>query len=175
MKIHEFLLQGFLLMSMMLGYAGCREKPSNSPRITQEDLINMNRQLVNRDADEIKKYIKSKGLKMKETQTGLWYSVDKEGKGDFAVKNDIITLKYELRLTDGTLCYSSDSLGLKKFVVGQGGVESGLEDAVLMLRRGSQATFILPPHLAHGLIGDDNKIPSRAILIYAVEVIDIEK
>jgi FKBP-type peptidyl-prolyl cis-trans isomerase len=130
---------------------------------------------VNKDADDIKNYIKANGLKMKETQTGLWYSINKEGVGGLAVKGDYITLKYDLRLTDGTLCYSSDDLGFKKFTVGQGGVESGLEDAVLMLRKGSQATFILPPHLAHGLIGDDNKIPARAILIYNVEVIDISK
>jgi FKBP-type peptidyl-prolyl cis-trans isomerase len=30
----------------------------------------------------------------------------------------------------------------------------------------------MPPHLAYGLIGDDNKIPARAIIVYDVEVID---
>ena len=42
-----------------------------------------------------------------------------------------------------------------------------------MLKKGSKARFILPPHLAHGLIGDENRIPARAIIIYDIEVLSI--
>ena len=59
-------------------------------------------------------------------------------------------------------------------IVGRGGVESGLEEAVLKLRKNSSAILILPPHLAHGLIGDGNKIPPKAILVYKIKVIDIK-
>ena len=30
------------------------------------------------------------------------------------------------------------------------------------------------PHLAHDLIGDDNKIPSRSILLVNLEVIEVK-
>ena len=43
-----------------------------------------------------------------------------------------------------------------------------------MLNQGGKGRFILSPHLAHGLPGDGNKIPPRAILIYSIEVLSIE-
>lgn len=141
-------------------------------RITREDLINVNRKLVNKDADEIKKYIHQHHLKMTETNTGLWYVVDKEGEGPMVKKGDVVKIAYEISLLDGTKCYSSDSLGMKQFKVGQGGVESGLEEGILFLNKGAKATFILPPHRAYGLVGDDDKIPGRSILLYKVELVD---
>jgi FKBP-type peptidyl-prolyl cis-trans isomerase len=97
------------------------------------------------------------------------------GKGDKIVKGQIVTLNYKISLLDGTVCYSSSNDGQKVFQVGKGGVESGLEEGILMLRKGSKATFIMPPHLAHGLVGDDDRIPSRAILKYEVEVVNVDE
>ena len=63
----------------------------------------------------------------------------------------------------------------KQFRIGQGGVESGLEEGVLLLlHEGDKATFIMPPHLAHGLPGDGNRIPARSIIVYEVELVKVE-
>jgi len=59
-------------------------------------------------------------------------------------------------------------------VVGHGGVESGLEEAVLLLHAGDKARIIIPSHLAYGLVGDDDKIPARATLIYEIELIELK-
>jgi len=75
---------------------------------------------------------------------------------------------------NGKFCYSSDSTGLKKFKVGQGGVESGLEEMLLMMHKGDTAEMLMPPHLAHGLMGDQKKIPTLAILHYLVMVKDCQ-
>ena len=112
---------------------------------------------------------------MKETKTGLWYHIDIEGEGELAVKGDVVELSYTIALLDGTACYSSDSLGNKQFKVGQGGVEPGLEEGILLLNKGAKATFIMPPHRAHGLVGDDDKIPGRKSIVYKVEVVDIKR
>jgi FKBP-type peptidyl-prolyl cis-trans isomerase len=40
-----------------------------------------------------------------------------------------------------------------------------------MLKQGAEATFILPPFLAFGLIGDGKKIPSRAVIVYNVNIL----
>jgi FKBP-type peptidyl-prolyl cis-trans isomerase FkpA len=37
-----------------------------------------------------------------------------------------------------------------------------------------KAIFILPAHLAFGLIGDRNKIPPKVAVVYEVEVISIQ-
>ena len=76
-------------------------------------------------------------------------------------------------MLDGSLCYSSDSLGPSTFRVDR--AISGLEEGMLKLRVGDKARFIMPPYLAHGLIGDENRIPSRAIIIYDVELLDVYK
>jgi FKBP-type peptidyl-prolyl cis-trans isomerase len=38
---------------------------------------------------------------------------------------------------------------------------------------GDKARLILPPHLAHGLLGDENRIPARSIIVYEIELLDI--
>jgi FKBP-type peptidyl-prolyl cis-trans isomerase FkpA len=141
---------------------------------TERALVGANRLLLKKDKENIMTYIKKQNLEMKESETGLWYRIDKRGHGKMASNGQQITLKYKVSLLDGTLCYSSDSLGPKKFTVGRGGVESGLEEGVSMLREGDGALFIMPPHLAEGLPGDGDKIPAHAIIIYEVEVLKLE-
>ena len=57
------------------------------------------------------------------------------------------------------------------FTVGKGEVISGLEEGILLLHIGDKAKFIIPSHLAYGLLGDDNEIPTKATLIYDIEVV----
>jgi FKBP-type peptidyl-prolyl cis-trans isomerase len=141
---------------------------------TERALVGANRLLLKKDKENIIAYLKKNGLDMKESETGLWYKIDKRGHGKTAANGQQITLKYKVSLLDGTPCYSSDSLGPKKFTVGRGGVESGLEEGILMLSEGDRATFIMPPHLAEGLPGDGDRIPARSIIIYEVEVLKLE-
>jgi FKBP-type peptidyl-prolyl cis-trans isomerase len=60
-------------------------------------------------------------------------------------------------------------------VLGHSTEESGLEQGILMMQEGDKARFILPPHLAHGLLGDENMIPARSIIVYEVELLDISE
>ena len=112
---------------------------------------------------------------MKETSSGLWYAIT-PGAGRYknVQTGMLVTLKYRVSLLNGNICYNSDSLGVKQFIVGKGGVESGLEEGILLLKQGDKALFIMPPHLAHGLQGDGNKIPQRAIIVYDVDLLKAE-
>lgn len=156
---------------------GCqeRERSKRPQKVSAEQLIEVNKYLVGKDSERIKAYLERSGEKMEERATGMWYSIEEEGEGLNAAKGNVVSIKYEVSLLDGTVCYSSDSLGLKSFRLGQGGVEYGLEDALLMMKKGGKAKFILPPHLAHGLLGDEDRIPARSIIIYNVELVDIKK
>jgi FKBP-type peptidyl-prolyl cis-trans isomerase FkpA len=141
---------------------------------TEKALIGANRLLLQKDKEKILAFNKLHKLDLEESETGLWYKIDKTGHGKTASEGRQITLKYKVTLLDGTPCYSSDSLGPKTFTVGKGGVESGLEEGVTMLREGDRAMFVLPPHLADGLPGDGDKIPARSIIVYEVEVLKLE-
>ena len=141
---------------------------------TREALVGANRILVQKDYERIKSFAERKGWVMNETPSGLWYQIYEHGSGQSAEKGQLITLEYTVALLDETVIYNSDSLGLKRFRIGSGGVETGLEEGVLLLREGDKARFIIPPHLAHGLTGDGNKIPSRSIILYDVTVVDLD-
>ena len=52
--------------------------------------------------------------------------------------------------------------------------QTGIEEAVLFLRKGDKAHIIIPSHLAFGLLGDQKMIPSRSALIYEVNIINLK-
>lgn len=132
----------------------------------------INKVLIAEDRSLIEGYIKRYRLDgIKESGTGLFYLVWGESEGDSIKVGNFVEYNYKVTLLDGTLCYKSDKP--KKFKVGIGGVESGLEQAVLLMKKGQKGKFILPPHLAYGLIGDADKIPSRAIIVYDIEMLNV--
>jgi FKBP-type peptidyl-prolyl cis-trans isomerase len=167
------------LLVFLLFFTTCRkeEKPMSQEefRRTREALVGANRILVKKDNEKIKAFVQRNNWNMKQTPSGLWYMIIREGNGRQTKVGDRITIAYRLELLDGTLCYTSDSLGLKHFRIGQGGVESGLEEGILLLKEGDSARLILPPHLAHGLTGDGNKIPARSVIRYEIAIIELEE
>lgn len=149
------------------------EKKGKTSALQEETLVKINKYLIGKDADKIRGYIRRHNWDMELTGTGLWYMVYHKGTGTSVQAGKIVTLNYTVSLLDGTYCYSSDSLGQKKFRIGKGGVERGLEEGVLLLHVGDKARFIMPPHLAYGLMGDQNRIPPRSIIVYDVELVQI--
>jgi FKBP-type peptidyl-prolyl cis-trans isomerase len=171
-------LRSIILIFLIIFFSCNRENEVNKRPInkyTKESLVEVNKMLVSKDAEQIKSYVERRNWNMEVTESGLWFMIYKQGEGTFIQKNDRIGFNYEVWLLNGTLCYSSEELGIKSIVVGSGGVESGLEEGVLMLKKGSKARFILPPHLAHGLIGDENRIPARASIVYNIEILNVEE
>ena len=172
-----FILTFILTIGLITGFVSCRTQPKEKSKkeiIRQnETLLNVNKYLVGKDAALIHAYSERRGWKMTTSGTGLWYMITREGKGMVPQTGKLAEFNYSVSLLDGTICYSSTSLGSKKFRIGKGGVESGLEEGILLMHEGGKAVFILPPHLGYGLMGDNKKIPPRAILLYEVELINI--
>jgi FKBP-type peptidyl-prolyl cis-trans isomerase len=137
----------------------------------KESLIRVNKYLTNKDREVIENYIKRRDWKMKMTRSGLWYEIYEEGEGDKISGGQRVTMYYTVHLLDGTLCYDSGESGPKEFIVGSGNVEIGLDEGIRLLKQGDKARFIIPPHLAYGLIGDENRIPARSVIVYDLEVI----
>ncbi|MGN0032837.1 MAG: FKBP-type peptidyl-prolyl cis-trans isomerase [Candidatus Limimorpha sp.] len=136
----------------------------------RESVEKANRYMVRQENELINDYIARHNWDMVETGTGLRYRIVKHGDTALIKRKDIVSMEYEVRLLNGELVYSSNELGAKVIVVGRGGIESGLEEAMLHLHRGDVADIILPSHLAHGLLGDGDKIPPKAALVYSVRI-----
>ena len=131
-----------------------------------------NRYLLNEEAEDIENYVKRHGLNMTTTGTGLRYQILKQGSEQKIEKGEVVTLEYELHSIAGDLIYSSENDGVKSFIVGEGTVESGLDEAMTYLHRGDVAKLIIPFHLGYGLHGDDNRIPEYATLVYTIKILD---
>jgi FKBP-type peptidyl-prolyl cis-trans isomerase len=134
-------------------------------------MADINRYIIQKDRERIQSYSERKGIALKESATGLWYNIEKEGDGVFFKDNDRIRFEYDCSLLDGTRCYSSKELGPKEIIMGRSGLPSGLDEGLKLLKPGGAAIFIIPPFLAYGLIGDGKKIPPRATLVYNVIII----
>lgn len=140
----------------------------NSPEI-DKSLEKANRYLFRTEEEQIDDYVRRHKLEMIETGTGLRYQIVKEGDGEKVTKGKKITIALETYFITGDLVYSEE----KTFEVGKGGVESGIEEAILLMKKGDVAKIILPSHLAFGVLGDQNKIPSRVTLVYKLKIIDL--
>ena len=167
----------YLMLLLLIAFLACGEKtPKQQNTMSKYEMKNSmetaNRYLLNEEEEDIANYIKRHGLEMTSTGTGLRYQILKQGSEKPIEKGEKVTLEYELHSIAGDLIYSSDNDGVKSFVVGEGSVESGLEEAMNYLHRGDVAKLILPFHLAYGLHGDDNRIPEYATLVYTIKIID---
>lgn len=173
----EFIRNCLLLLLILGIFCACRQDTTNSAPVnaseTKENLVKINKILLKKDEQLIRSYVKRQNLKMETTKSGLWYKIIKNGKGEITESGKKVIINYNIRLLDGTICYHSDSTGVKTFTIGTGNVEKGLEEGILFLQEGDIASFIMPPHLAHGLIGDGIRIPARAIIIYHVELLSV--
>jgi len=168
-----------LLIGILFGSCNREEEQGthtgNTTAKSKESLVVVNRYLTRTEEEDIKYYIERHDLKVVETGSGLRYSIVKQGDGSLPKRGDLVTLEYKVRLITGELLYSSDESGPLVFQVGKGGVESGLEEAILHLKVGDRAVIILPSHLAFGLLGDHKKIPKRATIIYEIDFKKLSK
>ena len=165
-----------IISFLMILLVSCtrNNKKSIDPEKYKEPLIKVNKYLVDKDHEIIKSYTERHGWNMQVSETGLWYNIIHDDNNYENVReNTIVTINYKIKLLNSKLCYSSDSAGPKSFRVGHGGVEPGLEEGILLMSKGDKANFIMPPHLAYGLLGDGDKIPARTTIIYEVELINL--
>ncbi len=144
------------------------------PSKLEEPLIHANKQAVKEEEQQIDNFIRRRNWKMQETGSGLRYGIYKKGSGEKAGEGKIAVISYSVELITGEKIYSSEESGNKEFLIGRGGVESGIEEGILLLRVGDRAKIIIPSHLGFGLLGDQNKVPPKSTLIYDIELIELK-
>jgi FKBP-type peptidyl-prolyl cis-trans isomerase FkpA len=139
-----------------------------------EQFVRSNRYMQRRHQDHIGAFIERLGWNAETTPSGLWIVIREPGTGPEIGEGDRVIYSYESLLLDGTPCYSASVQDPKVVVIGRGGIETGVEEGLRHLGKGTEATFLIPPHLAHGNFGDRNKIPGNSVLIYRVKILEVE-
>ncbi len=150
-----------------------QELPPVNPKDYDQNLQEANRLMANSEDDQIDDYVMRMGWKMSKTGTGLRYWIYEEGEGKKVEKMSIVRFNFKTELINGFVCYDSKEDGYQEIQLGKSTAPGGLEEGLAMMKEGDRAKFILPSHLAYGLLGDQDKIPTKAILIYDIEVLQV--
>jgi FKBP-type peptidyl-prolyl cis-trans isomerase FkpA len=168
-------LLGILVSILFLSSCGndAVVPPPENPDNYKKPLENVNKELVEKENAQIESYIARYQWDMKKTGTGLRYLIYEEGKGSKADTGMRVEIRFKVNLINGVVVYDSKTDGMKTFMLGKAEVESGLEEGILLMKTGDKAKLIIPSHLAFGLLGDENKIPKRATLVYDVELVSV--
>ena len=165
--------------ALILLLASCQGKPQpvqpQSNDQLKESLEQANRYLANEEEEDIQNYVRRHQWDMVSTGTGLQYQIVQAGADQLIQSGQTVTAEYVLYNLFGDVVYSSETDGLMHFVVGQGGVVTGIDEAVRHLHRGDIARVIVPSHLGYGLLGDQKSVPSKATLIYTLKIIEVQQ
>jgi len=175
MRKNSWLVWCLLVMAM----PGCKEKSQHplqgmSNAEMKELLIESSKHHAGREDQLIEDFVSAQPHAYTKSSTGLRYRVlsePREETCDTIETEQLVLLNYVVELLDGTLCYFSKPGEPRSFVVDHDDVESGLHEGVKNMCAGDSAVFILPSHLAHGLTGDQRKIPSNSPIVYRIKVI----
>ena len=118
---------------------------------------------------QIADFIASEGLEVTTTASGLNFVFQEEGTGDLPIVNSIMELTFTGMLTDGTI-FSQSTSPIEAYITNQ--IE-GLKEGLSMMRKGSRATFIIPPSIGFGSegIGD---VPGNSAIVYQIQVSKVD-
>ncbi len=110
---------------------------------------------------------------MDKTESGLYFTITKEGTGEKPTKGAQVTVHYKGTLVDGTVFDSSYQRNQPiDFSVGVGQVIPGWDEGIMLLSKGAAARFVIPSPLAYGAQGAGGVIPPNATLVFDVELVD---
>jgi FKBP-type peptidyl-prolyl cis-trans isomerase len=108
------------------------------------------------------------------TPSGLRYIVRREGTGSRPSTGAMLVVNYEGFVLGGQKFDSSLERGQPfTFRVGAGEVIKGWDEAFAAMKVGERRTLILPYWLGYGVMGKGKSIPSRATLVFEVELLEI--
>lgn len=157
----------------------CRNEPPQVPLnkrpkdMTKEYLLELNKQLTEKENKEIAEYIAENNLTFGQSPLAFWYKIESRGEGAPLKKGDEVRILYNLSLLNGKICYTPEYKGDKIIHIGRRDIVKGLDDALLMLNEGGRGKFIIPSSLAFGKIGDGDCVEPHRTVIF--DIISVKK
>ena len=147
-----------LQFSLLLILVGCNQ---DSPNVKQ--IGNMQYFIENAAQDGIN-----------QVESGLQYSIISSGDetSQSPDLNDVITAHFHGTLTDGTVVWSSVDMN-EPLKVQLSGLIVGCQKIIGLMRVGDKWRVYIDPSMAYGDEGRPG-IPSNSILIFDIELLDIE-
>ena len=143
------------------------------------------------DTEILDEFLAENNIDAQQTESGLRYVITKEGTGEKPEAGQIVNVNYAGRLLDGTYFDTSvESVARENgifsenrpggysplsFQIGQGRVIKGWDEGIALLKKGSKATLYIPSSLGYGGRSSGPIIKPNSILVFDVELVDIEE
>ncbi|ELR70922.1 Peptidylprolyl isomerase [Fulvivirga imtechensis AK7] len=142
------------------------------------------------DVAIIEEYLKENGIEAQKTESGIFYTMEKEGTGEQAAAGDMVKVNYVGRILNGPYFDTSYKEVAQKediyderrepyepleFKLGQGQMIRGWDEGIPLLKEGGKATLYIPSPLAYGPRQRSAEIVPNSILVFDVELVDVVK
>ncbi len=118
---------------------------------------------------KIKAYEKKHNLNFYRSESGLYYKIIKQGKGDFIKYSDKVSFSYTGKLLNGFIFDRQ----IKPVTFNVDRLILGWKQVMLELKPGAKVQMIVPPSLAYGN-RDLDDIPPNSILYFEMEIKNVE-
>jgi peptidylprolyl isomerase len=112
-------------------------------------------------------FFQARNILPKSTPEGIFYTIEKEGRGASPKKGNYLKIKYVGKLLDETVFDASSEGEFFVFRFGVRQIIEGWERGIAQLKAGSKATIYVPANKAYGTRGL-GKVPPDAPLIFEV-------
>ncbi len=139
-----------------------------------DDMMIESHKKFNQDLEvKIEQYIDSSNINFQRTGSGLAYGVLQKGSGINPKLGNEVRIKYNVRFLNGDTIIGYENIQNLSFYIEKSDVETGLHEALQLMKVGEKAEFIFPPHLAFGISGNRKGIPPQSTLIYNIELVAV--
>ncbi len=139
-------------------------------------LFSKNENAIGDSLANLEGYFSKNKIEPKKSRDGLFFTIQKEGSGQFSRPGSFVKIRYTGRLLNEKV-FDATTTGERDepfvFQIGFRQVVPGLDLAVSMLKPGGKGTFYLPNSLAYGNLPVGKSIPAGAALVFEVELMEI--
>jgi FKBP-type peptidyl-prolyl cis-trans isomerase FkpA len=138
-------------------------------KIAQKNVV-----IAQKNATEQEKYIENlKKTKVSKTKEGVYYEILREGSGsNKPTEKDKVLVHYKGMLIDGTVFDSSYERG-EPVTLSVSKIIEGWTIGLQLMTVGSVYKFYIPSNLAYGEAGSPPSIPPNSMLIFEIELLEI--
>jgi FKBP-type peptidyl-prolyl cis-trans isomerase len=172
------MLKTLFVLSILVLFASCKEEAPEQPKDvnwTKADSYTLGKNVAENEEIRIRLFLEMhKDWELTKTGTGLRYYVYEKGEGLSPQRKQTAEIEYVVSLLDGTECYRTEVDEYEEMLVDQSDVETGVQEAIKLLKVGDRAKLIIPSHIGHGLLGDQDKIPPLTTLVVDLYLMGIK-
>ena len=178
-SLSKFFTRKFWGLFVFLLLCSCQQNNPQVPENKQpkdytiENLLEMNRVLAEKETKEIETFVQQSDSDFTQSPLAFWYHIEYQGDGRALQKGDNVRITYNLKLLNGTICYTPQHKGDKTITIGKFEIIKGLDESLLLLNEGGRGTFIIPSDLAFAMIGDQDCIGAKKTIIYEIKSLEI--